>query len=346
LPVYNGERYLAEAIESVLQQTCGDFELLIADDCSTDNSAEIAAGYAARDKRVVYWRNESNKGLFANYNACIERASGEFIKPFAQDDILQSTMLSKQIELFGSFPDVRLVSTAKQWIDERGTTIKQFRQFPETTVVPGIEVILYNLAQLTNWVGEPSTVMFRRIHAGAGFDTRYYHYGDIEYWFRIVEGGSFCYLAEPLCSFRRHKESSTTTNLGGLYFALDILLLGKQYRKYSEMLGESEEHFLRRALEVMALNLDHLVTTDGLTVDRMLEHRKGDSSPEQTDGFRELSFHALRFITHLIAQHDALRCRTEDERQHLLARIADMQNSTSWKITAPLRQLASGQRGM
>src|SRR5271155_20695 len=64
LPVYNGEHYLAEAIESALNQTFEDFELLIADDCSQDSSAEIIARFAARDARIRHWRNPHNLGLF------------------------------------------------------------------------------------------------------------------------------------------------------------------------------------------------------------------------------------------------------------------------------------------
>src|SRR5690349_18729732 len=88
LPVYNGEQYLRESIDSVLGQTYADFEILISDDGSTDSSAEICAQYADRDRRVRFWRNEANRGLFANYNICMNRARGEFIKPFAQDDVL------------------------------------------------------------------------------------------------------------------------------------------------------------------------------------------------------------------------------------------------------------------
>ena len=86
LPVYNGERFLREAIESVLAQTYEDYELLISDDLSQDSSLEIAHSYAKRDTRIIVSSNPKNLGLFANYNACQKLASGKYIKPFAQDD--------------------------------------------------------------------------------------------------------------------------------------------------------------------------------------------------------------------------------------------------------------------
>lgn len=73
LPVYNGAKYLRQAIESVLAQTYGDFELLVSDDGSSDDSVAIAQEYAAKDERVIAWTNERNLGLFENYNLCIER---------------------------------------------------------------------------------------------------------------------------------------------------------------------------------------------------------------------------------------------------------------------------------
>ena len=79
LPVYNGETFIGEAIESVLAQTFDDYELLISDDGSEDSSLEIAHGYAKRDKRISAWKNPRNLGLFANYNACMNQARGKFI---------------------------------------------------------------------------------------------------------------------------------------------------------------------------------------------------------------------------------------------------------------------------
>lgn len=344
LPVYNGERFLAQAIESALAQTLTSFELLICDDASTDSSPSIIQKYAAADPRIKTWRNDANKGLFANYNECLTRATGEFIKPFAQDDLLEPTMLAETCAVLDADPSTNLVSTARNWVSESGAALNVVAPFPSDRLISGRDVILYNLLQLTNWVGEPSTVLFRAENIGDKFDTTLYHYGDIDYWFRIVEHGNYFYLNKVLCSFRRHGASATSKNLAGMYFGLDILRMGKKYRKYSEQLGESEQHFLKRALEVMAINIDHLVRQEGLDATRAIAASGGKRVGDQaeTEAFKELSFYALRYITELIAAHDDLKCRTDDERQHLERQLADMRESTSWKLTAPLRQMSRG----
>lgn len=345
LPVFNGERHLAAAIESALCQSLPDFELLIADDASSDSSWEIIAGFAGRDRRITAWRNEQNIGLFQNYNECMKRAAGRYIKPFAQDDRLAPPAIEHMALVLDSNPNIALTSSARRWIDQDGKPVSEIRTFPANQLISGGEVIRYNMLKLTNWVGEPSAVMFRSQAAGRGFDPAYYHYGDIEYWFRILESGDYFYINEVLCEFRRHALSATSKNLSGLLFALDLFRLGRSYRDTLSAIGESEEHFHCRAVETIALNVDHLVRTEGLTlesVQRAAQARtgaEGTSDSGQIEGFRELSFHALRYITRLLAEHDDLKCRSEAEIAHLKATLANLENSTSWKMTAPLRNI-------
>jgi glycosyltransferase involved in cell wall biosynthesis len=337
LPTYNGERYLAAAIESILGQTFDDFNLIIIDDCSRDASVEIANQYAQKDKRVSVAVNGQNVGLFANYNCCIGTASGEYVKLFAQDDVLEPTMLERQVRALEDYPQVKLVASAKRWIGSDGNEIQVLRPFSETRLIPGKDVIRFNLIQLGNWVGEPSTVMFRRADAGSGFDTDIYHYGDIDYWFRIVENGEFLYLDEVLCSFRRHDGSTTTRNLSGLYFVLDMMHLGKKYRSYCEELGESQAHFMRRALELAARHVHHLVKTDGLSAEAVLaagSHQEQDA--DETRAFKELSFNALEYLSELLAERHSLLCTIND----LNEIVQDVRSNPWWRATNPLRKLS------
>src|SRR5882757_11491357 len=105
LPVYNGERYLSQAIESALAQTCTDFELLIADDCSQDGSRAIADSYARQDDRIRIWQHENNQGLFANYNFLIAQASAPIVKLFAQDDVLLPESVRRSVEVLETHPE-------------------------------------------------------------------------------------------------------------------------------------------------------------------------------------------------------------------------------------------------
>ena len=86
LPIWNGEKYLAEALDSILAQSFEEFEVLIADNASTDATAEIAADYCGRDRRITYHRQTSNLGAAANFNYVFHHTSGEYFRWAAYDD--------------------------------------------------------------------------------------------------------------------------------------------------------------------------------------------------------------------------------------------------------------------
>ncbi len=87
VPVYNGEKYLAECLDSVLAQDFANMEILIADDGSTDGSRELIRHYAEKDSRIRWWRNPANLGLAGNFNACLRAARNDYIKYVLQDDV-------------------------------------------------------------------------------------------------------------------------------------------------------------------------------------------------------------------------------------------------------------------
>lgn len=120
LPVYNGENYLAAALGSLLDQDFRDFELIIADNASTDRTAEICRVFAADDKRVRYLRQPENLGAAANYNRTLEEARGEYFKWAAHDDVCRPGFLSACIAVLDRRPDVVLCHTRTDGIDERG----------------------------------------------------------------------------------------------------------------------------------------------------------------------------------------------------------------------------------
>lgn len=124
LPVFNGERYLGETIESVLGQRFGDFSLVICDNASTDATGEICRDYAARDGRITYHRNAENLGAAANYNLTFQRSSSEFFKWAAADDLLAPEFLDTCVEaLRAAPPSVGLVYPRALMIDADGNAI-------------------------------------------------------------------------------------------------------------------------------------------------------------------------------------------------------------------------------
>jgi glycosyltransferase involved in cell wall biosynthesis len=118
LPVFNGEDYLEEALDSILAQTYSDFELIISDNASTDRTEEICRAYAAKDERIRYFRNEANLGAAKNFNRVFELASGEYFKWAAHDDLCAPEYLARCVEILDREPDAILCYPRAIIIDE------------------------------------------------------------------------------------------------------------------------------------------------------------------------------------------------------------------------------------
>ena len=123
MPVYNGEKYLAEAIDSILGQSFTDFEFLIVDDGSQDNSAEIIRSYEKRDRRIRFIQLERNMGAAAARNRGIAAATGKFITMMDCDDISLPERLQKQVDFMQSNPEIGAVGVCGQAVNEDMTKL-------------------------------------------------------------------------------------------------------------------------------------------------------------------------------------------------------------------------------
>lgn len=126
LPVYNGARYLAETLESILAQTYTNFELIISDNASTDETEAICRSFAARDERIRYHRNAANLGLSKNYTRAFELSSGEYFRWATYDDLIAPEYLAKCVAVLDSDPSVVLVHSRSSRIDEHGLVNGQY----------------------------------------------------------------------------------------------------------------------------------------------------------------------------------------------------------------------------
>lgn len=128
LPVYNGENYLAEAIESVLRQSFTDFELVISDNASTDRTPEIIAGFAAGDTRIRWERQERNSGAAWNYDRTFAMSRAPYFKWLAHDDVMGETFLAEAVALLDAAPEfVGAIPAEMTIIDAAGQEIGQVR---------------------------------------------------------------------------------------------------------------------------------------------------------------------------------------------------------------------------
>lgn len=126
LPVYNGERFLAEAIESLLCQTFTDFELIITDNASADATEEISRSFAARDSRIRYERAPRNLGAAWNFNRGFHLARGQYFKWAAHDDLHHPRFLERCVAVLDADPDVVLCFTRTEFIDDHGRHLREY----------------------------------------------------------------------------------------------------------------------------------------------------------------------------------------------------------------------------
>ncbi|MBI5441046.1 MAG: glycosyltransferase [Deltaproteobacteria bacterium] len=217
VPTYNGARYLREALDSVLCQDFRDFELLVIDDASRDDTAAILAEYARRDSRVRWRANERNVGLVGNFNACLREARGRYVKYLLQDDFwLSEQALGRYVDAVASNEGVTLAASARRVVDADSRGDAVVRGWERDRVADGTAVLRECLLARRNLVGEPSAVIFPREKAGDGFDASYPLLTDLEMWFRLLRQGRFAYIAEPLAAFRVHAAQETQVLKGKL----------------------------------------------------------------------------------------------------------------------------------
>ncbi|MEA5580681.1 glycosyltransferase family 2 protein [Nodularia harveyana UHCC-0300] len=126
LPVYNGEKYIKAALDSLLAQSFTDFELIISDNASTDNTEAICRAYAAEDKRIRYYRNQNNLGCSHNFNRVFDLSVGEYFKWAAYDDLHAPDFLIKCVEVLDDNPSVILCHSHVYFIDENGDFLQNY----------------------------------------------------------------------------------------------------------------------------------------------------------------------------------------------------------------------------
>jgi len=123
MPVYNGERHVAQALESLLGQTFTDFELIIADNASTDRTGDICRDFAARDPRIRYVRHTTNRGAVFNWNYVVEIARGEYFKWASGNDLCAPTLLERSVQVLDTEPQVVVAYGRTAYIDDDGAEL-------------------------------------------------------------------------------------------------------------------------------------------------------------------------------------------------------------------------------
>ena len=205
MPAYNAEKTVGEAIESVLNQTYTDYELIIVNDCSKDRTAEILDGFLKIDKRIKVFHNEKNLGVSATRNYAVSKAGGEWIAFLDSDDAWRVDKLEKQLEIINANPDAVLSYTASSFIFADGRASKYVMEAEEKTN--------YRTLLKRNLVSCSSVMVKSNVMKSIKMPNDAMH-EDYYVWLTILKKHKYAYgVNEPLLIYRLSENSKSSNRI-------------------------------------------------------------------------------------------------------------------------------------
>ncbi|MDR3639323.1 MAG: glycosyltransferase [Isosphaeraceae bacterium] len=220
LPTYNRARYLRESLPSVLNQTYEDFELIIGDNCSTDQTEQIVREYARTDNRIIYLRHDANIGAMKNGFALLNAARSKYIACFHDDDVMMPGHLASSVKVLEENPGVGFAHCGAIEIDSEGKPTGLIRNggLAADAVLPGNDYLVRLLSGF-NPICAPSVVVRRSCLDLAGSpDERLPCTNDYELWMRFCLFGDVAFLAGPHLKYRVHSGNDTNNYFGNVGF--------------------------------------------------------------------------------------------------------------------------------
>lgn len=205
IPTYNGATYLPSAIQSVLSQSFRDFELVVVDNHSADDTREIVESFA--DPRIRYICHERTISLEDNWNFCLGTARGRYFKLLPHDDLLEPECLSEQVAVLeaDNQQEISLVFGSRRVIDDQGRRLlDRGRLTRRRQRLEGRALIRRSIRAGTNLIGEPGNGLIRSsiLARTGGFSTRHPYMTDFDFWVRVLQQGDAYFTATPTSSFR------------------------------------------------------------------------------------------------------------------------------------------------
>ncbi|MCG9793906.1 glycosyltransferase family 2 protein [Flavobacterium algicola] len=230
IPTFNGELFILEALESVRKQTYTNLEIIISDDASTDKTLDIINQFQCETKLSIAIFQHFPTGIGANWNNCIKKAKGEYIKFVFQDDVLAPTCVEKMVGEALKNKNIGMVYSKRDfifdntdvkvlnWIDQYADLHTNWSQnvILDGEIVQGRRLLrdpqLFNFPQ--NKIGEPTAVLLnKRVFEKIGFfSTTLKQSLDIEFWYRLMKYYDVVFINESLISFRLHDNQATVVN--------------------------------------------------------------------------------------------------------------------------------------
>ena len=358
LPAYNHEKYLSETIESVLNQTYTDFELLISDDCSTDGSAQVISRY--NDERITVVLFEKNQGTVRALNHLLRLAEGEYVAVLGSDDVWEQDKLARQVDFLESNPDYAASFTKATIIDQDSQVIDE----EDLALAKVLEMDNFHHAHMLkeffltgNHLCHSSVLIRTSVHREIGeYNVAYRQLHDFDLWVRLLMEHDIYIMDEKLVRYRFVHNSgnvsqNTTKNNSRMYneakqiieylmenirdedflSAFSEFIIGKNITSKCQI--NCEKYFVLKninwwnyyntsvALQFLYRHLDAA----------MLECMEQDYGVTLKQLYEDMAIgqeEELEKIVYLQGERDALQIQ-----------VNAMRTSTSWKITKPLREI-------
>lgn len=201
LPTYNGSKFIAESIESILAQTEGDFELIIVNDCSTDNTLELVRGYESKDERIKVISNETNLKLPASLNVGFAAAKGRFLTWTSDDNKFKPDALKFMADYLDDHKETGMVCCTMDYIDEEGRVVRKSK-FNKRNAHAQFLIVSSNVGACFMYTRETREKV-------GDYNTNFFCAEDYEYWLRIGLVQRIDYINNNLYQYRKNSGSLT-----------------------------------------------------------------------------------------------------------------------------------------
>lgn len=235
VPVYNGAAFIESCLRACISQTYQNIEIIVCDDCSTDNTFEIIQKIAKEDPRIKYYQNKSNKGLVGNWNQTLSHASGDYIKWLFQDDNMVPDAIEKFVQVASA--GYSFIVSKRNFVLKGNFSEQQIKYYKSGVKTlesyfnkseKGHYFEAADIAKLStefialNFIGEPSLSFFNKkcIEQAGNYDEKLHQICDMEYSLRIASSEGVFVINDPICSFTIHENSTTNINLDKKFFRL------------------------------------------------------------------------------------------------------------------------------
>ena len=240
IPTYNGQAFLVEAMESAINQTYPNLEIVVSDDASKDTTLNIIEAYKDKTSIPIYIFHHEPNGIGANWNNSVRKANGEYIKFLFQDDVMEPTCIEKMVHIANMDKNIGMVYCERTiiydeednystlWIKSYGTLHNRWKNSSSTKKIVSGKYLLkdeYLLHMPKNKFGEPTALLIKKdVFKKIGyFDEQLKQLLDLEFWYRILKFYNVGFVNEKLVSFRLHSNQATQINKDNQVNEIDLL---------------------------------------------------------------------------------------------------------------------------